>query len=183
MTTMKRKTHSAVGMRHLLRPQRDVHWVRRLFEKGVAGFFAAVLTPAGWRIDIGRRLEWQNVNLSPGIGRLLPGMRTDIMLDHLGLGRRIIIDTKFTAAILSGQYGQDTLRSERLYQIYAYLRSREADGDPLSDQASGLLLYPSMGHDMDETVRIQGHQIRFATVDLAASSRDIRQRLLHVVDM
>jgi hypothetical protein len=34
---------------------------------------------------------------------------------------------------------------------------------------------------VDESVTIQGHKVRFATVDLTASNEAIRQRLLAVV--
>ena len=34
---------------------------------------------------------------------------------------------------------------------------------------------------VDESVVIQGHEIRFATVDLGATAREIRKQLLKVV--
>ena len=67
-----------------------------------------------------------------------------------------------------------------IYQIYAYLRSQEGNG-ALADNAAGLLLHPATGYNVDETAVIQGHKIRFATVDLSASAREIRQRLLQVI--
>lgn len=44
----------------------------------------------------------------------------------------------------------------------------------------GLLLHPSLGDAVDETVVIQGHSIRFATVDLTASPGKIRSLLLRL---
>jgi ABC-type Fe3+/spermidine/putrescine transport system ATPase subunit len=46
--------------------------------------------------------------------------------------------------------------------------------------ASGLLLHPSIGDMVDETVSIQGHKIRFAMVDPAASPAAIRTQLLRL---
>jgi 5-methylcytosine-specific restriction enzyme subunit McrC len=69
-----------------------------------------------------------------------------------------------------------------VYQIYAYLRSQVGRGDPLADCASGLLLHPSVDDAVDETVVIQGHGIRFATVDLTASSAEIRSQLLRLCE-
>jgi 5-methylcytosine-specific restriction enzyme subunit McrC len=109
-------------------------------------------------------------------------MRTDVILDHRDFGRRIVIDTKFTSVVVRGWFRNETLRSAYIYQIYAYLRSQEDDGDPLSCHASGLLLHPSIDGTIDETVVIQGHAIRFATVDLGAPTREIRSQLLRVVD-
>ena len=52
----------------------------------------------------------------------------------------------------------------------------------MANIASGLLLHPSIGEMVDESVTIQGHAIRFATVDLAAESVAIRGQLLGVID-
>ena len=87
---------------------------------------------------------------------------------------------KFNSILTSGWHRDKTLRSGYLYQIYAYLRSQVGRGDPLADHAEGLLLHPSAGESVDETAVIQGHRIRFATVDLAASTSEIRARLLQV---
>ncbi len=110
-------------------------------------------------------------------------MRTDIVLEDEGEQKRIVIDTKFNAILKKGYFRDETLRSGYLYQIYAYLRSQEAACDPLSLRASGLLLHPAIKDTVDESVMIQGHEIRFATVDLGASGSDIRRRLLEVVDL
>ena len=70
------------------------------------------------------------------------------------------------------------MRSGYIYQIYAYLRSQERHTDPVSLTTSGMLLHPCIGEEFDEAVTIQGHRIRFATVDLAADGLYIRNRLL-----
>ena len=93
-----------------------------------------------------------------------------------------MIDTKFYRKTVSDYYDTEKIHSGNLYQIYAYLRSQEGRGDPLADHAAGLLLHPSIGDMVDETVTIQGHPIRFATVDLAASAGKIREQLLQMVN-
>ena len=153
-----------VGTNVLTLPDREITWVRRLFEKAVGGFFDVVLQPQGWRVKCGGTLGWQIEQKTLGIDKILPAMRTDVVLDHASSGRRIVIDTKFTSILTSGWYREESLRSGYMYQIYAYLRSQAGRGDPLADWASGLLLHPSIGADIDETVVIQGHRIRFATV-------------------
>ena len=80
-----------------------------------------------------------------------------------------------------GRGGGQRLRSYNLYQMYAYLRSQERDGDPKSLDSTGILLHPSVGDDFDERAEIQGHPIRFVTVNLAADGAEIRRRLLHIV--
>ena len=171
------------GSRHLSLPDREIHWVRRLFEKGVAGFYDVTLTGQGWRVQAGKTMGWPIESKSPGIDKILPSMRTDIILDHAATGRRIVIDTKFNSIVTSGSgwYRDESLRSGYVYQIYAYLRSQENNGDVLAATASGMLLHPSVGNSVNEYVAIQGHEIRFATVDLGATANEIRQQLLGVL--
>ena len=109
-------------------------------------------------------------------------MRTDIILEHSGAGRRIVIDTKFNSVVTRGWYREETLRSGYIFQIYAYLRSQEDNDDPLAANATGLLLHPSVGDMLKESVVIQNHEIRFATVDLSATAKEIRLQLLDALE-
>jgi 5-methylcytosine-specific restriction enzyme subunit McrC len=108
-------------------------------------------------------------------------MRTDIVQEHAASGRRIVIDIKFNTIVTRGWYREETLRSGYVYQINAYLRSQEGNGNPLSAQASGLLLHSSVGSMFDESVVIQNHEIRFAIVDLGADAKEIRLQLFKVI--
>lgn len=173
-------TESA-GTKLLVLPEREVSWIIKLYEKGVAGFYRTVLSEKGWTVDPGRRLDWSLEGETSGIRRILPSMQTDIVLDHRNEKRRVVVDTKFTSIVTQGWYRDETLSSEYMYQIYAYLKSQKGRGDHLADKAEGLLLHPSVGDMVNETVIIQGHQIRFATVDLSANTKEIRRQLLEVV--
>ena len=168
------------GAHWLPLPEREVTWVRHLFEKAVGGFYDAVLSQTEWQVRCGGWLEWQiePEKKTSGIDNILPKMKTDVVLDHLPSKTRIVIDTKFTSIITGGWYREETLRSGYLYQIYAYLHSQVGRTDLFADHASGMLLHPSVGETVDETVDIQGHCIRFANLDLAASPREIRSQLL-----
>ena len=172
----------SLGLSVLSLPDREVTWVRRLFERAVGGFYDVVLSPQGWLVRCGGTLGWQIEQKTPGIDQILPTMRTDVVLDHAPSGRRIVIDTKFTSIVTAGWYREETLRSGYVYQIYAYLQSQVGRGDGLADSATGLLLHPSVGGMVDETVTIQGQRIRFATVDLAAPSGEIRSQLLRMCE-
>jgi 5-methylcytosine-specific restriction enzyme subunit McrC len=161
---------------------REEIWVRRLFERAVGGFYEVVLSPKGWQVRCGTVLGWKIEQKTSGIDQILPSMRTDIVLYHAASGRRIVIDTKFTSIVTTGWHREETLRSGYVYQIYAYLRSQAGRGDALADSASGLLLHPSVGAEVDQTVVIQGHSVRFATVDLTATASSIRSRLVSLGD-
>ena len=171
----------AAGGRYLSSPDRDEVWARTLFEAAVGGFYKVKLSPQGWSTKMGRKMCWQvEDDGTPRLSELLPSMKTDIVLESRD--RRIIIDTKFTSIVTPGRYGEETLRSGYLYQIYSYVRSQERADDPRSLGAAGMLLHPSVQGDVSEAAAIQGHEFRFATVDLSASSRAIRERLLRVVN-
>ena len=162
-------------------------WARKLFETAVGGFYDTLLSPQGWLVRTGRRIDWQIDEITPGMAAILPSMQTDIVLERPAVQghknrSRTVIDTKFTHILIKGQHGDPSIRSGYLYQIYAYLRSQERDGAPPSLNASGLLLHPSVNGEIDEAATIQGHRIRFATVDLGANSQTIRSRLLKLAN-
>ncbi len=171
------------GTIHLSSPDRNDVRARTLFEAAVGGFYKTVLSPHGWEVGTGRRIHWQVEGATPGMAEILPSMQTDIVLEAPAgterlVHQRLVIDTKFTHVLSPNQHGDEKLRSGYLYQMYAYLRSQERSDDPMSQHASGLLLHPSVGRHVDEAATIQGHRIRFATVDLAAEGPAIRERLL-----
>ena len=159
----------------------------KLYENAVAGFYDAVLSHYGWRVRQSSHIQWPVFEPSPGLRAIMPEMIPDIVLERRehripATGERIVIDTKFTSIVGQSQYGKQTLKSGQIYQLYAYLRSQEQPGDPVSCHSTGVLLYPSLGVDYDESAIIQGHRICFATVNLTANSETIRSQLLRIVD-
>lgn len=170
------------GGDYLALPDREETWVRRLYERAVGGFYQVVLSQDGWRVQTGKPRSWQINAKTTGIDSILPSMRTDVVLDHVVGRRRIVIDTKFNAIVTKGWYRDESIRSGYVYQIYAYLMSQSGNEEPLDQCSCGLLLHPAIGQAVDETVVIQGHPIRFATVDLTAPALAIRQQLLDVLN-
>ena len=168
------------GPRPLPMPEREEQWVRRLFERAVGGFYNTVLPRDRWCVQMGNTLQWPVDWQTEGAREIMPGMRTDIVLDDKLATRRIVIDTKFTNIVTAGWHREKTLRSGYLYQIYSYIRSQAGRHDPLADKAEGLLLHPAIGEMFDEAVSLQGHLIRFATVDLTADTEAIREQLLRL---
>lgn len=171
--------NESIGKISFISPNREERWVRELYESAIRGFYKMHLKDKGWNV-YSNRLNWQIDRETNGISSILPDMKTDIVLDNLSLNRRIVIDTKFNSLLTKGWHREHTLRSGYLYQIYAYLFSQVGKGDELADRAEGVLLHPSLGNMIDETVEIQGHKIRFTTVDLSASAEEIKSQLLHL---
>jgi 5-methylcytosine-specific restriction enzyme subunit McrC len=156
------------GPHTLLDPQRCVHWLRRLYEKAIGGFYRLHLNQSEWVVSTGRPLSWPLQEATSGIARVFPTMRTDIVIDRRDRPQRLVIDTKFTGVFARGWYRDQTICAGYVYQLYAYLRSQEGQDNPAIDT------------EVDESVNIQGHRLRFATVDLTASHADIRDRLLRL---
>lgn len=169
-----------LGKQQLNSPERNEVFVRKLFEKGVAGLYEVNLEPEGWKVRAGTKLDWQVADASEGISRILPSMTTDIELENDI--QKIVIDTKFNSLLVKGWYRDNSLRSGYLYQMYAYLRSQEKTDEPKSLSSTGILLHPCVSEPLDEQVSIQGHIIRFVTVDLTASASSIHRALLDIIE-
>lgn len=162
-------------------PDAQDHLIRRLFERAVGNAIRLELAPAGWSVSAGRRLLWPAAAQTSGMASILPGMQTDIELNHLPTRRRIVIDTKFAAIFTRSGYRDQILRSGYLYQIYAYLRTQERPDDPASLSAEGMLLHPQTGGAVDEEMEVQGHLMRFKTIDLSAPPGAFERQLRGVI--
>ena len=151
------------------------------FEKAIRGFYEVHLK--GWSIE-SNVLRWPLGTGESDDGKnFLPSMKTDICLSKED--RHIVIDTKCKTALRGRRFGsKKSFRSSDIYQIYAYLRSQEGETDEPITTSTGILLYPVHKSDprvIDEWVSIQGHKIRFVTIDLDKPLKDIRDRLLEIV--
>ena len=171
------------GSEYIASPQREGdRWIRQLFERAVGGFYEVVLSRLGWQVHRGRLNNFPVEQETRELKSFLPRMQTDIELEREGFPHnRIVIDTKFTSILKPGQYGGQRLDSGYIYQIYSYVRSQERATEPNTMNASGVLLHPAVGLDIDEAATIQGHEFRFLTVNLAADSQSIREQLLRVI--
>jgi 5-methylcytosine-specific restriction enzyme subunit McrC len=147
-------------------PDAQDRLIRHLFERAVGNALRLELAPAGWSVKSGRRLFWPVSNQSEGMASILPSMQTDIELNHTQSGRRIVIDTKFTAILTGSAYRDAILKSGYLYQLYAYLRTQERPDDPTSLSTEGMLLHPQTGGTVDEAMEVQDHKMWFKTIDL-----------------
>jgi 5-methylcytosine-specific restriction enzyme subunit McrC len=164
-------------------PETQDQLIRRLFEKAVGNALRLELEPIGWTVTQGRRLSWPVTAQSPGLAAILPGMQTDIQLSHPQTGRRIVIDTKFAAIFSSSTYRSEILKSGYLYQLYAYLRTQERADDPNSLTSEGMLVHPQTGGVVDEFMELQGHVLRFKTIDLSGAPGQFESQLRQIIDL
>ncbi|MGC5256049.1 5-methylcytosine-specific restriction endonuclease system specificity protein McrC [Gordonia sp. DT218] len=158
-------------------PEREAAQIRTLYEAAVRGFYRAVLG-SDWTVAAGEvHHHWPVVDATAGLAPILPIMKTDTLLETTS--RRIIIETKFADALKPNQYGAVKLSRDHIFQLYAYVQSQHGQ-DELSRSAEGVLLYPVVVQQLDESAIVQGHRYRFLAVDLGGSAAQIRETLLSV---
>jgi 5-methylcytosine-specific restriction enzyme subunit McrC len=160
------------GLDHAPSISRDSFRLHHIYEKFVARFYELHLVE--WLVQTQPRWKWP-VSVESS---LLPCMRPDIVLEHRESQRLVVIDTKFTPHSLTlGQWGNLTYSRDHLFQIYAYLKSQESRS-PHFAAATGVLLYPSAKHELSDRVQIDGHLMRWETVDLSQPWQCVEARLL-----
>jgi 5-methylcytosine-specific restriction enzyme subunit McrC len=169
------------GVYALNATEREERWLQKLFERAVGGFYSQALERSVWNVQCGKKLTWNIADKTSAIDDIMPSMKTDIFLENKASNNWIIIDTKFTDIVTSGWYREKSLKSGYVYQIYAYLRSQENQDIPPSMNSTGILLHPVIDTIYDEAIILDGHRIRFMTVNLAGKATEIRSDLLKCV--
>lgn len=119
-------------------------------------------------------LAWQAIALSPGSADFLPRMETDITLKSKN--RKIIIDAKYYKETLSRRRNSEKVRSDHLYQLFAYLHN--ATPGHGNERIDGILIYPTIGKHLCLDYQLPRHGLRVATIDLDQPWALIRQDLL-----
>jgi 5-methylcytosine-specific restriction enzyme subunit McrC len=149
----------------------------KIYERFVANFYRFQLKD--WEVNAQKRLDWHARESNEHLPLMIP----DLVLQEkpAGLGRILILDTKFTAhSLVENQWGKPIYDSAHLYQVYAYLKSQE-HLSAAHRAASGVLLYPAVGQRVSERVRLQDHVIRIESVDLAAPWQEIEEQLMAII--
>ena len=116
-----------------------------------------------------------------GYREMLPDMVTDIVLSQ-GNNNILIIDTKYRSSTTQEKMdcGVRKLHSEDLYQIFAYVKNKEAElKERETHRVSGLLLYAETDEDIQPNFRysMSGNQISVKTLDLNRPFDEIRAQL------
>ncbi len=120
------------------------------------------------------QIPWQ---LDDGHSELLPLMQTDIMLSQKE--RTLIIDAKYYARTTTARFDARTLHSGNLYQIFTYVKNKEASFADEPHEVSGMLLYAKTDEEIypQNVYRMSGNRIEVRTLDLNADFSQIRAQL------
>ena len=119
--------------------------------------------------------------LDDGKGEMLPVMQTDIMLKQ---GNRIlIIDAKYYSHTMQVQYDTRTIHSDNIYQIFTYVKNKDAELFNVPHEVSGMLLYAGTVETVQPSgaYKMSGNQIFVKTLDLNCEFAAVAKQLNRIV--
>lgn len=152
----------------------DDQRMHRLYEKFVLEYYIQEHPELSARAS---QIPW---SLDDGVGTMLPIMQSDITLSsRADPGRVLIIDAKFYAHTTQGQYDSHTIHSANLYQIFTYVKNREAGFGDMSHEVGGMLLYARTTESVqpDQSYMMSGNRIEVRTLDLNREFSEIAAQL------
>ena len=153
----------------------DEQSMHRLYEKFILEYYrkeypqiTANAAQIPWQLDDEMRV-------------MLPVMQTDIMLSY---GEKtLIIDAKYYAHSTQVQYDKHTLHSSNVYQIFTYVKNKEAELADQPHEVSGMLLYAKTDEDIypENEYRMSGNRIEVRTLNLDGDFPMIKAQLDGIV--
>ena len=125
------------------------------------------------------QIPWQ---LDDGNDALLPVMQTDITLTYGN--RTLIIDAKYYDRTMQTNFGRQTLHSGNMYQIFTYVKNKDAELKGRDHQVSGMLLYAKTDEDIvpDNVYLMSGNKISVKTLDLNLDFSQIAFQLNQIIE-
>lgn len=107
----------------------------------------------------------------------LPVMQSDITLCYQN--KVLIIDAKYYAHTMQERFGARTIHSANLYQIFTYVKNKEAALSGKAHEVRGMLLYAGTDEAMqpDYCYHMSGNQISVKTLDLNQPFAQIKKTL------
>lgn len=119
-------------------------------------------------------INWQ---LDDNFDLMLPTMRSDITLSQEN--RVLIIDAKYYQHSLQEYYDNKSIHSNNLYQIFTYVKNKDAELKDTEYEVSGMLLYAKTDEDVypGYSYSMSGNRISARTLDLNVVFEEIREQL------
>ena len=154
-------------------PLKDEKLMASIFELFVRNFFKAEQNKYSVKAE---SIQWDAQSLTTDSAQYLPAMRTDVTLRSKQ--RTIVIDTKYYPEALIENFGQKKIRSDHLYQLYAYLKNCKSQ----AGLPEGILLYPTTSQPLNLAFLINGHKVRVRTVQLDQPWQQIHAELFGLLD-
>lgn len=120
--------------------------------------------------------------LDQGQPDMLPAMQSDIVLSNRAA--TLIIDAKYYSNTTQHHYERHKVHSNNLYQIFTYVKNKEAEVSGSGHQVAGLLLYAKTSADVqpDNTYFMSGNRIGVRTLDLNVEFSSIARQLDQIAE-
>jgi 5-methylcytosine-specific restriction enzyme subunit McrC len=155
----------------------DDQYMHRLYEKFILEYYRKEFPCFTVNSS---QIEWQ---LDTEGDDYLPAMQSDIMISK---GNKIlIIDAKYYEHILREQFGNKILLSANIYQIFTYVKNKEAQLKDIVHTVSGMLLYAKTDEKIipqNSDYSMSGNRIMVNTLDLNVEFEAIRSQLNKIVN-
>lgn len=151
---------------------RDEELMSRVFEDFLRNFY--IYEQQAFKV---RRedMRWR-VDAEPGGDvSLVPMMRTDLTLRSDAC--TIVMDAKFYADPFLRSAGVPKIRSNHLYQLFAYMKHAADASTPVR----GALVYAAPAGGCFHRYRLDGHEIAIAALDLSQPWSSIHSELIRLV--
>ena len=149
----------------------DEQRMHRLYEKFILEYYRKEYPQI---IANASQIPWK---LDDGMSAMLPVMQSDIMLTH---GEKtLIIDAKYYSHTTQIQYDKHTLHSGNLYQIFTYVKNKEAELADRPHEVSGMLLYARTDEEVypENEYHMSGNRIEVRTLNLDRDFSQIKAQL------
>ncbi|MCI6639061.1 MAG: 5-methylcytosine-specific restriction endonuclease system specificity protein McrC [Lachnospiraceae bacterium] len=170
---LQAKTNGTTKMMDFLDEQRMHH----LYEKFIMEYYRKEYPQITANAS---QIAWQ---LDDGFRELLPIMQSDIMLTYQD--RTLIIDAKYYEHSLQKQYDRLTAYSNNLYQIFTYVKNKEAGlRDKPHEKVAGMLLYAQTEDEgaFEKEYKMSGNPISIKTLDLNQDFSGICSQLDYIAE-
>ncbi|MFT8363327.1 MAG: 5-methylcytosine-specific restriction endonuclease system specificity protein McrC [Sporolactobacillus sp.] len=148
----------------------------RLYEKFILEYYSKEFPALNVSAS---QISWA---LDDGIGTMLPIMQSDMTL---AIGNEVlIIDAKYYFHTTQVHFDVHTLHSNNLYQIFTYVKNKEAEFGEKPHKVSGMLLYAKTDETIqpDNAYQMSGNKISVKTLDLNLAFSEIAAQLNKIVD-
>lgn len=155
----------------------DEQQLSRLYERFLLGYFQRE------HPELRPRASYIDWDVDDDFTELLPAMKSDVTLT--GSNQVLIIDAKFYQSTTQQHFAKHTLHSANLYQIYTYVKNKEAgvSRQNTQDKVAGLLLYARTDAQVqpDGWYQLSGTEIGVQTLDLNQDFVQIKAQLEQII--
>jgi len=154
----------------------DEKRMHRLYEKFILEYYRKEFPKINANAS---QIPWQ---LDNGVKTMLPIMQTDIMLSKDD--KVLIIDAKYYSYTTQKQYDVHTLNSANLYQIFTYVKNKEAELRNKPHEVSGMLLYAKTDEEIlpNNAYYMSGNRIDVKMLDLNCEFYEIKEQLEQLLE-